>query len=750
MFLSDVSIKRPVFATMMMLALVVLGIVSYKRLAIDEYPDITYPIVIAQTIYPGASPEVMMREVSKPIEEALNTVQGIKEIGSTSLEGISIVRLQFNLGVDVSVAQQDVQAKVARIRRSLPKDIQDPVVQHFDPNDSPIMAIALTSSERPIREITDLANEVVQTRLESIEGVGGVNIVGGNKRQIRVQVDPDAMRAYGLSPAQLTNALALENQEVPAGRIERGATERLVRVTGRIVDPRAFADIPVAVRRGTPVRIGDVARVVDGAEDRRTAAEISSADRSTGVSAVSLEVLKISGSNTVQVADAVKAAIAELEKQLPTDIRMKIIRDDSRRIRESLADVELTIVLGAVLTIMIIYLFLNSWRSTVITGLTLPVSIISSFFVMWVFNFTVNTMTLLALSLAIGLLIDDAIVVRENIVRHLEMGKSHDAAAREGTSEIGLAVTATSFAVIAVFIPVAFMGGIIGKIFLQFGVTVAFAVLVSLFVSFTLDPMLSSVWSDPEVEHSANDGGEHQLAQRKKANIIRRGAFAFNDWFERVADRYPHWLGWALGHRLSVLSVAALTVAVSFYILPRLGFTWMPDVNGDEFNVSFRTPPGSRLEYTLAKGQEIAGFLQKLPETDFTYLSVGGGFRGTPNNGSIFVSLKHDRKRNLFAIQNDLRGKLRQIPGVRPSIMGQSSIFSRGQQPLIVNVQGPEATRLKLAADRTLQAVKSVPGVAEPNSSDDGDIPQLDVHVDRQEAWRAGLGVGGVAATLQP
>jgi HAE1 family hydrophobic/amphiphilic exporter-1 len=744
MFLSDISIKRPVFATMMMVALVVLGIVSYQRLAIDEYPDITYPVVIAQTQYPGASPEVMMRDVSKPIEEALNTVQGIKEITSTSLEGISIVRVQFNLGVDVAAAQQDVQSKVARIRRSLPEDIQDPIVQHFDPNDSPIMSVALQSKERPIRELTDLANEVIQTRIEAIPGVGGVNIVGGNARQIRVQVDPDAMRAYGLSPLQLTTALQLENQEVPAGRVERGATERLVRVTGRIVDPKAFADIPIAVRKGTPIRIRDVATVVDGAEDRRTGAEIS------GTPAVSLDILKISGSNTVEVADAVRAAVIELEKQLPADIHMQFVRDDSERIKESLVDVEVSIVLGALLTVMIIYLFLNSWRSTVITGLTLPVSIISAFFVMWLFNFTVNTMTLLALSLAIGLLIDDAIVVRENIVRHLEMGKSHDDAAREGTSEIGLAVMATSFAVIAVFIPVAFMGGIIGKIFFQFGVTVAFAVLVSLFVSFTLDPMLSSKWADPEVEHAANDGGEHQAAQRKKANVIRRGAFAFNDWFERLADRYPSWLTWALAHRLTVLGIATGTIVASFYIIPKLGFTWMPDVNGDEFSVGFRTPPGSRLDYSLDKGREIATFLQNQPETDFTYLSVGGGFRGTPNQGSIFVRLKHGHARPLAAIQNDLRGKLKQIPGVKPTITGQSSIFSRGQQPIQVNIQGPEASRLKIAAERTLQAVKSVPGVAEPNSSEDGDIPQLDVRVDRQEAWRAGLGVGAVAATLQP
>ncbi|HET9797318.1 MAG TPA: efflux RND transporter permease subunit [Gemmatimonadaceae bacterium] len=748
MFLSDVSIKRPVFATMMMVALVVLGVVSYKRLAIDEYPDITYPVVIAQTSYPGASPEVMMRDVSKPIEEALNTVQGIKEITSTSLEGASIVRLQFNLGVDVAVAQQDVQAKVAAIRRQLPEDIQEPVIRHFDPNDSPIMSIALRSNERPIREITDLASEVVQTRIESIEGVGGVNIVGGNARQIRIQVDPVALGAYGLSPAQLTAALQRENQEVPAGRIERGAVERLVRVTGRIVDPAAFADIPVAVRNGTPVRIRDVATVVDGAEDRRTSAEISD---STGTAqAVSLEVLKISGANTVAVADAVRAAIEDLERQLPSDIRMTVVNDDSRRIRESLFDVQLSIVLGAILTVMIIYLFLNSWRSTVITGLTLPVSIISAFFIMWVFDFTVNTMTLLALSLAIGLLIDDAIVVRENIVRHLEMGKSHDVAAKEGTDEIGLAVMATTFAVVAVFIPVAFMGGVIGKIFFQFGVTVAFAVLVSLFVSFTLDPMLSSVWADPEVEHAANDGGEHEAAERRRANPVRRVAFAFNDWFERVGDQYPRWLGWALGHRLIVLAVAASTVVVSFLIIPRLGFTWMPDVDGDEFTVSYRTPPGSRLEYTVDRGRDIASFLMKQPETEFTYMSVGGGFRGTPNNGRIFVALKHGHDRTLSEIQNGLRGQLRMIPGVQPQIQGQRSIFGGFRQPIQVSMQGPESSRLKLVAVRALDAMRQVPGVAEPNSSEEGDIPQLDVRVDRQEAWRAGLGVGAVAATLQP
>ncbi|MGH7713903.1 MAG: efflux RND transporter permease subunit, partial [Gemmatimonadaceae bacterium] len=483
MFLSDVSIKRPVFATMMMLALVVLGVVSYKRLAIDEYPDITYPVVMVQTAYPGASPEVMERDVSRPIEEALNTVQGIREITSTSFEGSSMVRVMLQLGVNPMEAQQDVLSKVGRVRRQLPPDADDPVVIRFDPNERAIMSIAIQSAERPIRDLTDLADQVIANRIEAIPGVGGVNVLGGTPRQIRVTLDHDAMVAYSISPAQVSAALARENQEVPAGRVWRGEQEKLVRVTGRITDPMAFADVVVAVRNGAPIKVRDLGRVIDGAAEPRSAAYMND------TRAVSVEVQKISGSNTVEVADAVRHVVEELGRTLPPDISLTVIRDDSVKIRHALSDVQLTIMLGAVLTIAIIYLFLNSWRSTVITGLTLPVSIISAFFIMWVFNFTLNTMTLLALSLAIGLLIDDAIVVRENIVRHLEMGKDHDQAAREGTSEIGLAVISTSLAVVAVFFPVAFMGGQIGKIFFQFGVTVAFAVLVSLFVSFTLDPM---------------------------------------------------------------------------------------------------------------------------------------------------------------------------------------------------------------------------------------------------------------------
>src|SRR5262245_7281836 len=749
MFLSDVSIKRPVFATMMMLALVVLGVVSYGRLAIDEYPDVTYPTINVSVSYAGASPAVMMRQVSKPLEEALNTVQGIKEINSSSSQGRSNVRVTFNLGVDIGIAQQDVQAKVSRIRRSLPPLIDEPVIQHFDPNDSPIMSIAMQSNERGISELTDLAAEVVSIRLEAIQGVGGVNVNGGNQRQIKVQLDPDAMRAYNVSPVQVSTALQRENQEVPAGRVSRGATEQLVSISGRIVDPKAFGDIAVSVRNGVPVKLSDVATIIDGAEERRSMAEIAGKGEEPSPT-VSLDVLKMSDENEDRVDESVRGVMRELQDHvLPRDVKLTVIRDQWTKIRAAIDAVALTIILCDDLTILIIYLFLNSWRSTVITGLTLPVSIISAFFIMWAFNFTLNTMTLLALSLAIGLLIDDAIVVRENIVRHLEMGKDHYKAAKEGTDEIGLAVAATSLAVVAVFFPVAFMGGMIGRIFMQFGVTVAFAVLVSLFVSFTLDPMLSSIWPDPEVEGGQSHG--HGTVNTK--NPLRRFAFAFNAWFERVADHYPSWLRWSLRHRFILIGVAAASIAGAFAIIPKLGFTWMPDADTGEMTVGFRTPPGSSLQYTFSKGREIADFLRKQPEVVFTHLSVGGGgggFGGV-NNGNVYVRLlpKKDR-RSLFDIQQDLRAKLRTLPNVRPTIQGQMSSFGGRGQPIRINVQGPEVSRLKIAAANVLEAVRQVPGVAEPNSSDEGLIPQLDVQVNRQEAWRAGLNIGSIGATLSP
>jgi len=738
MFLSDISIKRPVFATMMMVALVVLGVVSYRRLAVDEYPDVTYPVISVNIGYPGASPEVVERDVARPVESALNTVDGLFELTSTSQEGSANIRLQFKLGVDPTKMQPEVSAKVGRIRRQLPRDIFEPIISRYDPNDQPILTVAASSHERSLRQLTDLGDQVIRPRLESVTGVGGVQLVGASTREIHVELSPAALRAYGVTADMVSAALARENQEVPAGRLRQGDGERSVRVTGRLVDPSAFRDITVAVRNGAPIRIRDIGTVLDTIAERRTASFLG--DEPT----MSLDVLKISGSNTVEVADNVKSIIGDIERQLPQDVTLRLTRDDSRRIKASLRDVQITIVLGAVLTVMIIYLFLNSWRSTVITGLTLPVSIISAFFAMWMFGFTINTMTLLALSLAIGLLIDDAIVVRENIVRHVGMGKDHHRAAKDGTDEIGLAVFATSMAVVAVFIPVAFMGGQIGKIFYQFGMTVAFAVTVSLFVSFTLDPMLSSIWRDP-------DALEHGEEARSHAGPIRRVALAFDAWFERVSDRYPSALRWALGHRWTVLGIALASVVAAGVIIPRLGFTWMPDFDGGEFDVGFRVPPGSALSYTAARAKPIDNYLRSLPEVDFTALSVGGRGGGV-NNGSINVRLKpkDQRTRTQFEVQTELRGKLRTFPGISANIGQTRTIFSGYGAPITVNVQGPEPQRLKLIASQVLEVMKGVPGVAEPQSSDEGNLPQLDVRVDRQQAWAAGIGVGAIAGTLQP
>ena len=737
MILSDISIKRPVFATMMMLALVTVGVVGYQRLAVDEYPDVTYPIISVQVSYPGASPEVVERDVVRPIETALNTVEGLYELTSTSSEGGGNVRLQFKLGVDPTKMQPEVSAKVGRVRRQLPRDMNEPIITRFDPNDQPILAVAVSSSERSLRELTDLGDQVIRPRFEAVEGVGGVQLTGAASREIHVEVDPVSLRAFGLTPDLISAALARENQEVPAGRIRKGDTERSVRVTGRILDPRAFSDIIIAVRSGVPIRIRDVGRVLDTIAERRSASLLGD------VPTLTIEILKISGSNTVAVADGVKAIITDVERTLPEDVHLRLTRDDSRRIRQALDDVQLTIVLGAALTVMIIYLFLNSWRSTVITGLTLPVSIISAFFAMWALDFTLNTMTLLALSLAIGLLIDDAIVVRENIVRHVGLGKDHHRAAKDGTDEIGLAVFATSLAVVAVFIPVAFMGGMIGKIFFQFGVTVAFAVSVSLFVSFTLDPMLSSVWHDPDAEEHGEEAIRH-------AGPFRKIALRFDRLFERVADRYPGWLRVALAHRWRVMVGAVASVVIALAIVPRLGFTWMPDADTGEFSVNFRVPPGSSLAYTLGRARPIDRLVRSIPEVDFTAFSIGGRGGATGGNVNVRLKPKAQRSRDQFAIQEAIRKELPRFPGLTANISAQGSIFGGRGSPVSVNVQGPEATRLRLIASQVNEVLKNIPGVASTRSSDEGNVPQLDVRVDRQQAWAAGLGINSIAQTLQP
>src|SRR5512140_379336 len=540
MFLSNLSIKRPVFATVLMLALVTLGLFSYRRLAIDFFPDIEFPIVSITTELPGASPESVEREVTRRIEEAVNPIPGVKHVSSVSREGLSSVIVEFELNVKVNDASQDARARLSAIRRELPEAMKDPVIQKMDIGGMPIVSLAVRSTTLGPRELSTLVERRVKRRLENVPGVGKVQLVGQSKREVNVLLDPQKLQALGMGVDEVVAGLGSENVNTPLGRLNQNGTEVPLRVSGKAEDVADFQKMVIGSKGGHAVTLGEVATIVDGIEEPRSLALVN------GVPSVAVNILKQSKTNTVGTVDAVKKEVARLEKELPAGTDIALVRDASVMIRESVQDVRTTLILGGLLTVLIVFCFLNSWRSTVITGLTLPISVISSFIVMYFLDMTLNMLTLMALSLAIGLLIDDAIVVRENIVRHLERGEDHFTAAREGTTEIGLAVLATSMSIMAVFVPVAFMKGIIGRFFFQFGMTVAFAVLVSLFVSFTLDPMLSSRWIDPDIE------------RKGKRHFVARTLDHFNNWFDRTADKYKLVIGWSLDHRKAVVGIAAL------------------------------------------------------------------------------------------------------------------------------------------------------------------------------------------------
>jgi hydrophobic/amphiphilic exporter-1 (mainly G- bacteria), HAE1 family len=736
MFLSDLSIKRPVFATMMMLALVVLGLFSYRRLNIDQFPDVEFPFLVIQTRYTGASPESVEREVSKKIEEQVNTVEGVKEIQSTSTEGFSTIVVQFNLGTKVMDAQADVRAKIDAIRQDLPKDIDPPVISRANPSDQPIFVLAVQGQEWALRDLTRLADEVVSRRIENKPGVGSVTLVGGLKREIHVLLLPDRLQALGISPDMVTNAVTRENGDVPAGRVERGNGENLVRVAGKIRDPQDFAKLIVTTRGGIPVRLGQIARIEDAQEEERDAAYVN------GERAVALEVRKTSGANTVVVADAVKLVIAELNRTLPHGVSLAAVQDNSTWIRNSVDDVQKTLLEGAFLTVLIVFLFLNSWRSTVITGLTLPVSVIASFLAIYAFGFTLNIMTLMGLSLAIGILIDDAIVVRENIVRHVERGEDHYTAARHGTAEIGFAVLATTASVIAVFIPVAFMKGIVGRFFFQFGITVAFAVLVSLFVSFTLDPMLSSLWYDPQAEGGAARGP------------IGRALERFNNSFHGLGKRYRRVIAWALDHRLATMGIAAgaFVAAMSLFGLGLVGGQFMPNSDNEQTALTLETPVGSSVAYTSGKALELTRYLKAQPEVALTYATVGGAQQNNAvNKGQIFVKLtpKSTRTRTQQQLEADLRKALPQFQGVTARVT-EIGAAGGSQAPIQLHLEGAELSRLQEISDRVLTSIRDVPGLVDLHSSLEGRKPEFSVDVNRDLAAQVGLSVGAIGDALRP
>jgi HAE1 family hydrophobic/amphiphilic exporter-1 len=734
--ISGLAIRRPVFTTMVMVGLMVLGLFAYRRLQIDQYPEVDIPVVSVQTVYPGASPETIEREVSKRLEEAFNPVEGVDRITSISLEGVSQVVVEFELERDGDQAAQDIRARIDAVRRDLPTDIEPPVVQKFDPSAEPILSLALSSPTTEIAELTTLADETIRRRLESVSGVGQVQIAGGLAREVRVHLLPERMQATGVSAQEVMGALQRQNLEVPAGRVERGAQEELVRVTGRIVRPEQFAQVIVANRQGSPVRLGDVARVEYGTEEERSLALVD------GTRAVSLDVLKVSGANTVAVADGVNEAMAEMREVLPAGTELRVIRDNSVTIRRSVDDVMHELVLGALLTIVVVMLFLNDWKATAITALALPVSVVSSFILMAALGFTLNIMSLMALSLSIGILIDDAIVVIENIVRHREMGRDHFTAARVGTREIFLAVMATTFSIVAVFVPVAFMKGIIGRFFFQFGMTVAWAVLVSLFVSFTLTPMLAAWWG---VESS------HGAGHAPSRNPLTRAISRFNGWFDRQAGKYRRLVEWALGHRKTTLAVSAAAFMGAMMLFPLIGGGFMPDSDNSEFVVNFETPEGSSLAYTRQRAEEIGTALRAIPGVAYTYTTVGAGVTGTVTGGNVYVKLTAPDARE--GSQDELMVRAREaLAGTFGTTVAVLDAGGAGgaQKPLQVNLRGPDVAELQRISAAIAQRMEAIPGVVDVETSLGEPRPEYRIDVNRDVANELGLDVGQVSGTVRP
>jgi HAE1 family hydrophobic/amphiphilic exporter-1 len=730
MFLSNLSIKRPIFAAVMMLALITLGIFSYRRLAIDMFPDVEIPVVSVVTKFPGASPETVEREVSKRIEEAVNPISGVKHVLSTSRESVSNVVILFQLEVRINEAVQEARAKINAIRGDLPQAIEEPIIQKLDFAAFPIVSLAVRSESLSPRDLTTLVDKKVKRRFENISGAGKINLVGPSKREVNVNIDPLRLEALGMGVDEVIGGLQSENVNTPLGRLTRGGTEYPLRISGKPDVVEQFKTMVVARRGGRPIPLAEVAQIQDGIEEQRSLALVN------GIPAIGLDILKQSGANTVGVVDRVKREIGILQKELPPGTTIEMVRDASIMIRDSVRDVEETLILGGLLTILIVFCFLNSWRSTVITGLTLPISVISSFTVMNFLGMTLNVMTLMALSLAIGMLIDDAIVVRENIVRHLERGEDHFTAAREGTSEIGLAVLATTMSVVAVFVPVAYMKGIVGRFFFQFGITVAFAVLVSLFVSFTLDPMLSSRWVDPDIE------------RKGKRHLLARVLDHFNRWFDRTADGYRGVIGWALDHRKTVLFLATAAFFAGLGVFSILQTEFFPNFDKGEFQVNFKSAPDASMEETQNRISALLAALREIPEVKHVYATIGARDTDTVRDGMIFVKLvdRKERKRNQAEIQRDLRRRLEKIPGILPAILEWAGASS--EKPLVVNIRGEDLTLLKKYAAELKERMYKIQGITDLEVTLEQDIPEFRLAVDRERAVDAGVMTADIVRTV--
>ena len=776
--LAEICVRRPVFATMLILSLTVVGIFSFFSLGVDLFPKIDFPTITITVVNPGASPREIETEVTDKIEAAVNTISGIDELRSTSVEGVSQVFVQFLLDKDADIAAQEVRDKVNLAVPDLPETAEEPVIQKLDTDAAPILRIAV-SAPRPLREVTDIADKGIKERIESISGVGNVTVVGGSRREIQLKLDPDKMRAFGVTVPEVAAAVRMQNMEVPGGRVDEGARELTVRTLGRITNPSDFNHIVISTRGNYPVKLSDIGYAEDGSEELRTSARLN------GEPAVTLIVAKQSGTNTVAVADEIKARLEEIKLTLPANVRTEVIGDSSIFIKAAVSSIQTHLIEGSLLAAVVVFIFLWNIRSTLIAGLAIPTSIIATFGLMAALGYTLNMITMLALTLMVGIVIDDAIVVLENIYRFVEeKGMPPFQAAIEGTREIGLAVMATTLSLLAVFLPVGFMGGIVGRFMSSFGLTASFAVAVSLIVSFTLTPMLAARLIKRKKPQSVSPGVGSQPSQgdasalladesrvvagepdkQQHDEIIDEAATprepkgkargSKDGRFYRPIDRaYTAMLKWSMGHRWAIVGLCVLVIVSIYPLFMFVGKNFLPVDDQSQFEINMRAPEGSTLAATSTLVERIAKDVRTLPGVTHTLVTIGGDRQQLVNRANVYVKLSALGERDLS--QTELMVKARELmknypPELRTNVGQVQAISGGGQQNADIQymIAGPDLQTLTKYSETLLTQMRTISDVVDVDSSLVAGKPELRVSIDRARAADLGVRIGDIAQSL--
>lgn len=725
MFLSNFSVKKPIATIVLVIGMMCMGLLALSKLRVNQNPDVEIPIIVVTIPYPGASPETSERELLERLEKPMQAITGVTEIDSYANEGSATIVLQFDFKRNLIEASDDVRNAIAGVRYKLPVEMREPVLRRVDPSAQPIMNLALSSTTLSHAEISRLAEDKLADRLRAIDGVANVQVNGSLRRELSVLLHAQKMREYNVSVSDVTNALARQNTNAPVGKVRSELDEKGIRLVGRIAHPEDFSQVVVKRNGDTIVRLNQVADVKDGFAD------IESYSMRSGKSNVGISIIRSREASTVGIAKRVRAMVDDINKELPKGTRLDVTRDGGDDAQRSLNNVIESLVFGAVLTIFVVYAFLNSWRSTLITALSLPTSVLAAFIAVWLCGFTLNFMTLLGLSLAIGVLIDDAIVVRENIVRHMEAGADRRTAALEGTAEIGMAVASTTFSIMAVFIPVAFMQGIAGEWFRPFALTVACSVIVSLGISFTLDPMLSAYWGDPPGHHHAPRRGiEKYLAK-------------FNVWFDRQANRYGHVIAWALHHRRWMAIIAVASFAGALVLHAKFGGSaFLPKLDAGQIAIEVRTPASSSVGYAKMKMEEAAALARTLPETKETNSSI------TSAGGRIYVDIgkRSQRHRTAAQIAVELRGKIARLVGAEYTVTDD---LNGNGKPVQIEFTGPDSRKLMELTNAYMDKLRQVRGAVDVTLSQQDPKDELQIELDRGLANMMGISVGDAATALR-